>query len=76
MTEKRTHQLTRTTKETDISLEFSLDGSGQSNIQTGVGFFDHMLDLFTVHGIFDLTVSVKGICMWMHIIRLKMLGFV
>ena len=60
MTEKRTHQLTRTTKETDISLEFSLDGSGQSKIQTGVGFFDHMLDLFTVHGIFDLTVSVKG----------------
>ena len=50
----------RKTKETDIQLTFSVDGTGSSKIDTGIGFFDHMLDLFTVHGLFDLTVSVKG----------------
>ncbi len=50
----------RQTKETQINLELSLDGSGQSNIDTGIGFFDHMLDLFTVHGLFDLSINVTG----------------
>ena len=50
----------RNTKETQITLSLSIDGTGQSDIQTGVGFLDHMLDLFTVHGLFDLTVKVNG----------------
>tara|TARA_A100001015_G_scaffold292616_1_gene368163 strand:- start:269 stop:850 length:582 start_codon:yes stop_codon:yes gene_type:complete len=50
----------RNTKETQIKLSFNLDGSGDSQIQTGIGFFDHMLDLFTVHGLFDLTIQVNG----------------
>ncbi|MFC1755492.1 imidazoleglycerol-phosphate dehydratase HisB [Thermoproteota archaeon] len=57
---KRTASIKRKTKETDISLTFNLDGSGNSNISTGIPFFDHMLDLFTVHGIFDLDLSVNG----------------
>ena len=59
-TNQRSFQLTRTTKETDISLSLVIDGSGVSSINTGIGFFDHMLDLFTVHGLFDLDVAVKG----------------
>lgn len=50
----------RNTKETQITLSFSVDGTGQSDSHTGVGFLDHMLDLFTVHGLFDLTVKVNG----------------
>ena len=50
----------RNTKETEIKLKINLDGTGYSDIETGVGFFDHMLDGFTRHGLFDLTVSVKG----------------
>lgn len=50
----------RTTKETDIRLELNLDGTGQASIETGVPFFDHMLDAFTRHGLFDLTVDAKG----------------
>jgi imidazoleglycerol-phosphate dehydratase len=57
---QRKHSIKRKTKETQIALDFCMDGSGQSSIQTGIGFFDHMLDLFTVHGLFDLTVSVQG----------------
>ena len=57
---KRTASIERKTKETDIKLSLSLDGTGQSDIKTGIGFFDHMLDLFTVHGLFDLTVHVDG----------------
>lgn len=59
-TEKRVASVTRTTKETDIALALNLDGSGQAQIHTGVGFFDHMLHSFARHGLFDLEVKVKG----------------
>ena len=50
----------RKTKETDIRLELSLDGSGLANIRSGIPFLDHMLTLFAVHGFFDLTISAQG----------------
>ncbi|MEQ8791634.1 MAG: imidazoleglycerol-phosphate dehydratase HisB [Pirellulaceae bacterium] len=56
----RSAKIDRTTAETDIRLELNLDGSGQSQIATGVGFFDHMLTLLARHGQFDLTVEAKG----------------
>lgn len=56
----RTASITRKTAETDIQLTLNLDGSGQAQISTGVGFFDHMLTLFAKHGLFDLTVQAKG----------------
>lgn len=56
----RTASLQRTTKETDIKLTLALDGVGESDIQTGIGFFDHMLEGFAKHGFFDLTISVNG----------------
>lgn len=56
----RTSELKRTTKETDIALTLSLDGTGRSEIDTGVGFLDHMLTLFASHGRFDLSVTCKG----------------
>lgn len=58
--EKRTAVCTRKTKETDIELALCLDGSGSNQIDTGIPFFDHMLDGFARHGLFDLKVSVKG----------------
>lgn len=56
----RTYQITRDTAETSINLAFSLDGTGETNIQTGVGFLNHMLVLMTKHGLFDLTVTCDG----------------
>jgi imidazoleglycerol-phosphate dehydratase len=56
----RTATIDRQTAETQIRLELNLDGTGQSDIKTGVGFFDHMLELFTKHGQFDLKVEANG----------------
>ena len=53
-------EITRQTGETDITLTLNLDGTGQHDIQTGVGFFDHMLTGFARHGSFDLTVRCQG----------------
>lgn len=56
----RTAKIDRATRETQIKLELNLDGSGQGSWKTGVGFFDHMLELFARHGAFDLTVEAQG----------------
>ncbi len=56
----RYSEIKRKTNETDISLSLSLDGTGKRDIDTGCGFFDHMLELFASHGRFDLTVSCDG----------------
>ncbi|HID95743.1 MAG TPA: imidazoleglycerol-phosphate dehydratase HisB [Candidatus Latescibacteria bacterium] len=57
MTEKRRGQIERATTETRIELKLTLDGSGQYQVKTGIGFFDHLLSLFARHGFFDLEVS-------------------
>lgn len=56
----REASIQRNTKETEIKLKLKLDGNGYSDIITGVGFFDHMLDGFTRHGLFDLCIRVHG----------------
>ena len=56
----RTSSINRKTAETDIAVKLNLDGTGKSDIDTGMGFFDHMLTLFASHGKFDLTVKCKG----------------
>lgn len=56
----RTAELARETKETNIRLALNLDGTGQANIETGVPFFNHMLEAFTRHGLFDLDVQAVG----------------
>jgi imidazoleglycerol-phosphate dehydratase len=56
----RTADLSRQTKETRIRLSLNLDGTGKSSPQTGVGFFDHMLDLLSRHSLIDLTVNAEG----------------
>lgn len=58
--EQRIATCVRKTKETDITMVLNLDGTGKTNIQTGIGFFDHMLEGFARHGLFDLEVSVNG----------------
>lgn len=58
--EKRIGTCTRKTKETDIALTINLDGQGDNQIDTGIPFFDHMLDGFARHGLFDLSVKVSG----------------
>ena len=56
----RTASCTRKTKETDITLSLNLDGQGKNDIHTGIGFFDHMLEGFARHGLFDLELHVSG----------------
>ena len=56
----RSASISRTTRETDISVEVRLDGTGKSDISTGVGFFDHMLDQIARHSLIDLTIKAKG----------------
>ena len=57
---KRTASIKRKTKETDITVKLAIDGKGNADIKTGIGFLDHMLALFAKHGFFDLAVSAKG----------------
>ncbi len=57
---KRTATITRDTKETSVSLEINLDGSGKSSIDTGIPFFNHMLELLTYHSEFDISIQSKG----------------
>lgn len=56
----RSASIQRKTKETDIALRLNIDGTGTSNINTGIGFFDHMLEGFAKHGFFDLNCTIKG----------------
>lgn len=56
----RKASISRKTKETEIKIEFNLDGSGQHNIETSIGFLDHMFELFAFHGNFDLKIKAKG----------------
>jgi imidazoleglycerol-phosphate dehydratase len=56
----RTAQIRRETKETKVEVTLDLDGKGNASVHTGIGFFDHMLDLLGRHGLFDLTVSAEG----------------
>jgi len=56
----RTSEVERNTNETQIAIELNLDGSGEHNIDTGVGFLDHMLTHVAVHGLFDLTIKATG----------------
>ena len=56
----RSHSITRKTKETDIKVEISLDGTGKNNIKTGIGFLDHMLEQLSKHSMFDIKVSASG----------------
>ena len=60
MEQRRIAEYTRKTKETDIYLSFDLDGRGDAKVDTGIGFFDHMLYGFARHGLFDLNVKVTG----------------
>ncbi len=57
---KRLSRVQRKTKETDISIQLNLDGEGKTAIDTGIPFFDHMLELFGRHGLFDLKVKARG----------------
>ena len=59
-TGRRSALISRRTKETDIRLKLTIDGGGKCEIDTGIGFFDHMLEGFARHGLFDLELSVKG----------------
>ena len=56
----RTSEIHRTTNETDLVVRLDLDGSGRAEVRTGIGFFDHMLEAFARHGLFDLVVQAQG----------------
>ena len=56
----RKASISRKTKETEIKIEFNLDGNGKTNIETSIGFLDHMLELFCFHGNFDIKIKAKG----------------
>ena len=56
----RVAEIARKTNETDIKLKLNLDGTGKANIDTGIGFFDHMLNNFARHGFFDIELKVDG----------------
>ncbi|MGE9271016.1 MAG: imidazoleglycerol-phosphate dehydratase HisB, partial [Verrucomicrobiales bacterium] len=58
--QSRSSKRTRTTAETSISMEIDLDGEGKSEVSTGIGFFDHMLTLFSRHSLIDLNLDAKG----------------
>ena len=58
--DKRISEIHRKTGETDITIRFDIDGSGKADLSTGIGFFDHMMDAFTRHGLFDLTLKAEG----------------
>lgn len=60
MGKQRCAQVSRKTGETEIQIKLDLDGTGKAEINTGIGFFDHMLNSFARHGLFDLEISVKG----------------
>ena len=60
MAKARKVKIKRKTRETDIQLSLSIDGKGKSKIDTGIGFLDHMLELFAKHGLFDLEIRAKG----------------
>src|SRR3954469_18956968 len=60
MPDGRTADISRKTKETNVRVAINLDGGGSGSASTGVGFFDHMLDLLTRHSLIDLTVEAKG----------------
>ena len=60
MENKRISEITRNTNETQIMVSLNLDGSGEGQISTGVPFMDHMLELFSKHGFFDLEIKAKG----------------
>jgi len=57
---RRTGKIERKTKETDISVSLNVDGSGKAEVETGMPFFDHMMDIFSRHGLFDVTIKAKG----------------
>lgn len=57
---KRTAELERKTKETHVRVKLDLDGSGRCDVHTGIGFFEHMLTLFGVHGLLDLSIRAEG----------------
>jgi len=60
MTTPRTAEVTRNTAETKITVRVNLDGTGQAKLETGIGFFDHMLDQIARHGLIDLEIAAKG----------------
>jgi imidazoleglycerol-phosphate dehydratase len=57
---QREIELKRKTSETNIKININLDGTGEYNVNTGIGFFDHMLESFAKHGFFDLDINVNG----------------